>query len=314
MLAGRAFARIEDGRVLFKAELGAVSARVAQIQGVWVDPEYRGRGLGTLGTAAVVAEALRTVAPTVSLYVNDFNVPARRAYERVGLRNVGTFCQRPVLSADQPDPGRCCAPPIADARRAARRRRPARLRLLPRQGQARPRRRRVRLPGQLVRRRRRRARRATPTTAAAATSALRRLGTALGDGAKLTATLGAVTKQDDDHATAAYTASWQLPGVGAPWRYDGTLPLVRTQDTWGVQWQPADLHPKLTAAGLASLKVEHVLPERAALQDAAGAPLFAQDRRGHRRRAAEQGDRPARAGGHARRRAQDRRGRHRRRT
>ena len=89
VLAGRAFARIENGRVLFKAELGAVSARAAQIQGVWVDPEYRGRGLGTLGTAAVVAEALRTVAPTVSLYVNDFNVPARRAYERVGLCNVG---------------------------------------------------------------------------------------------------------------------------------------------------------------------------------------------------------------------------------
>jgi predicted GNAT family acetyltransferase len=91
VLAGRAFARVDNGRVVFKAELGAVSARAAQIQGVWVDPEYRGRGLGTLGTAAVVAEALRTVAPTVSLYVNDFNVPARRAYERVGLCNVGTF-------------------------------------------------------------------------------------------------------------------------------------------------------------------------------------------------------------------------------
>ncbi len=110
---------------------------------------------------------------------------------------------------------------------------------------------------------------------AAAAAALQRLAKALGEGAKLTATVGAVTKQDDDHASAAYTASWQLPGVGAPWRYDGTLPLVRTQDTWGVQWKPADLHPKLTAAGLASLKVEHVLPERAALQDAAGAPLFA---------------------------------------
>jgi predicted GNAT family acetyltransferase len=91
VLAGRSFARIEHGRVLFKAELGAVSGRVAQIQGVWVDPAHRGHGLGTSGTAAVVAEALRTVAPTVSLYVNDFNQPARRAYERVGLCNVGTF-------------------------------------------------------------------------------------------------------------------------------------------------------------------------------------------------------------------------------
>jgi predicted GNAT family acetyltransferase len=91
VLAGRAFARIEGGKVLFKAELGAVSVRACQIQGVWVDPEHRGRGLGTFGTAAVVAEALRSVAPTVSLYVNDFNRPARRAYERVGLGNVGTF-------------------------------------------------------------------------------------------------------------------------------------------------------------------------------------------------------------------------------
>jgi len=89
--AGRAFARIEGGEVLFKAELGAVSARACQVQGVWVHPSHRGRGLGTRGTAAVVAEALRTVAPVVSLYVNDYNLPARRAYERVGLSTVGTF-------------------------------------------------------------------------------------------------------------------------------------------------------------------------------------------------------------------------------
>ena len=91
VLGGRAFARIEGGQVLFKAELGAVSARACQVQGVWVHPSHRGRGLGTAGTAAVVAEALRTVAPVVSLYVNDFNVPARRAYQRVGFENAGTF-------------------------------------------------------------------------------------------------------------------------------------------------------------------------------------------------------------------------------
>jgi len=92
VVAGRAFARIEGGEVLFKAELGAVSSRACQVQGVWVHPAHRARGLGTAGTAAVVAEALRSVAPVVSLYVNDFNLPARRAYERVGLRSVGTFC------------------------------------------------------------------------------------------------------------------------------------------------------------------------------------------------------------------------------
>jgi predicted GNAT family acetyltransferase len=41
--------------------------------------------------AAVVASCLRDVAPAVSLYVNDFNAPARRAYERVGFTEVGVF-------------------------------------------------------------------------------------------------------------------------------------------------------------------------------------------------------------------------------
>ncbi|GAB3972234.1 hypothetical protein GCM10027615_32790 [Plantactinospora veratri] len=41
--------------------------------------------------AAVVRDALARVAPTVSLYVNDYNAPARRVYERCGFRSVGTF-------------------------------------------------------------------------------------------------------------------------------------------------------------------------------------------------------------------------------
>jgi predicted GNAT family acetyltransferase len=89
--AGRAFARIEDGRVMFKAEIGAVTPRACQVQGVWVPPELRGRGLSVAGMAALIAEALRTVAPTVSLYVNDYNTRARAAYRRVGLRETGTF-------------------------------------------------------------------------------------------------------------------------------------------------------------------------------------------------------------------------------
>jgi predicted GNAT family acetyltransferase len=88
---GRSFARIENGRVLFKAEIGSATAQACQVQGVWVDPALRGQGLGTTGTAAVVDLALDSVSPVVSLYVNDYNAPARRAYERVGFTTVGSF-------------------------------------------------------------------------------------------------------------------------------------------------------------------------------------------------------------------------------
>ena len=88
---GRAFAHIVDGRVGFKAEVGAATRAVCQIQGVWVAPDLRGQGMGTAGTAAVVRLARERIAPIVSLYVNDYNLGARRSYEKVGFVQVGTF-------------------------------------------------------------------------------------------------------------------------------------------------------------------------------------------------------------------------------
>ncbi len=88
--AGRAFGIVEDGRVLYKADLGSVSGPVSQVQGVWVDPALRGRGLAVPAMAATVRLARRTT-PTVTLYVNDFNTAARRTYERVGFQQVGEF-------------------------------------------------------------------------------------------------------------------------------------------------------------------------------------------------------------------------------
>jgi predicted GNAT family acetyltransferase len=88
--AGRAFARFEHGRVVFKAEIGSQSPAVGQIQGVWVHPEWRGHGLGTAGTASVASSVLGT-GRIPSLYVNSYNSVARAAYASVGFREVGTF-------------------------------------------------------------------------------------------------------------------------------------------------------------------------------------------------------------------------------
>lgn len=89
--AGRALARIEDGRVVFKAEIGAASRSACQVQGVWVAPERRGQGLSEPGMAAVAEIARERIAPIVSLYVNDFNAVARRCYDAVGFRAAGEF-------------------------------------------------------------------------------------------------------------------------------------------------------------------------------------------------------------------------------
>lgn len=89
--AGRAFARFENGEVVFKAEIGAMSRSVGQIQGVWVHPDRRGGGLGTAGTAAVADRLVRDMRRMASLYVNAFNVAARAAYRRVGFEQLGEF-------------------------------------------------------------------------------------------------------------------------------------------------------------------------------------------------------------------------------
>lgn len=89
--AGRSFVRIEDGRVVFKAEVGAASPDACQLQGVWVAPDRRGEGIAAPAMSAVVRACRRSLVPTVSLYVNAYNTAALATYDRVGFRRVGTF-------------------------------------------------------------------------------------------------------------------------------------------------------------------------------------------------------------------------------
>lgn len=88
--AGRAFGIVENGRVLYKSDLGSVTPEVGQIQGVWLEPSLRGRGFAPACMAGVVALAREQV-PVLSLYVNDFNHAARRTYARAGFREQGEF-------------------------------------------------------------------------------------------------------------------------------------------------------------------------------------------------------------------------------
>lgn len=85
--------------VAFKADVGALWAdpggpAVAQLTGVWTRPDLRGRGIGAAALAAVVDAVRRDHlggAGTVSLYVNDFNLPALALYRSLGFTRAGTF-------------------------------------------------------------------------------------------------------------------------------------------------------------------------------------------------------------------------------
>lgn len=91
MNRGWSFARFDEGRLVFKAEVACASPYAAQVQGVWVPPDRRGEGLAISGMAAVADLVRREIAPVVSLYVNEWNTPARRAYASVGFRETASF-------------------------------------------------------------------------------------------------------------------------------------------------------------------------------------------------------------------------------
>lgn len=88
---GHTYVVIERGEVVFKTDIGSLALGCAQLQGVWLAPRLRGQGLSVPMLAGVIEQIMAGPAPTVSLYVNDYNTSARSAYERLGFRTVGDF-------------------------------------------------------------------------------------------------------------------------------------------------------------------------------------------------------------------------------
>ena len=77
-----------DDRLCFFCNVGAWSGTTAQLQGIWTPPDMRGQRVATEALGAICS-ALLCFVPSLSLYVNEFNVPARALYRRLGFRDVG---------------------------------------------------------------------------------------------------------------------------------------------------------------------------------------------------------------------------------
>jgi predicted GNAT family acetyltransferase len=80
----------ENGELRFQCNIGALTAQTAQIQGVWTPQNLRGHGYATRALGAI-CDHLLDRSPTLSLYVNDFNLTAIAVYERLGFSPVGEF-------------------------------------------------------------------------------------------------------------------------------------------------------------------------------------------------------------------------------
>jgi len=87
---GRSWLWVENGTILFKAEASAWTPSAVQLQQVWVDPEARRMGNATRGLSDLCRLLLEWT-PTVCLFVRPENGPALGLYEKIGMRQEGTY-------------------------------------------------------------------------------------------------------------------------------------------------------------------------------------------------------------------------------
>lgn len=82
----RYFVVEENGEILFQAYLSARLPQAAQVQGVWVPPEHRNRGLATRCLAEMCRRCFES-SESIVLRVQKRNLSAVRVYEKVGFNH-----------------------------------------------------------------------------------------------------------------------------------------------------------------------------------------------------------------------------------
>lgn len=78
------------GQLMFKASIASPSPLCAQVEGVWVPPQFRRSGVAQRAVRELCVRLLRRH-DRVSLYVNNDNGAALGLYRKLGFREVGAF-------------------------------------------------------------------------------------------------------------------------------------------------------------------------------------------------------------------------------
>ncbi len=81
----------QDGRTLFKVDIGSIFNGTCQLQGVWLHPQLRGRGFSSELLHNAINLIQSEFAQKITLYVNDFNEPAIALYEHLGFKEHNKF-------------------------------------------------------------------------------------------------------------------------------------------------------------------------------------------------------------------------------
>jgi ribosomal protein S18 acetylase RimI-like enzyme len=87
---GRSWLWVENGTILFKAEASAWTPSAVQLQQVWVDPQVRELDNATRGLSDLCRLLLEST-PMVCLFVRPENGPALGLYEKIGMRQEGSY-------------------------------------------------------------------------------------------------------------------------------------------------------------------------------------------------------------------------------
>jgi RimJ/RimL family protein N-acetyltransferase len=78
------------GQLTFKASVASWSPEVAQVEGVFVRPAWRGGGVARRALSEMLRRVLYTV-DRVTLYADETNAPALKLYRRLGFREAGQW-------------------------------------------------------------------------------------------------------------------------------------------------------------------------------------------------------------------------------
>lgn len=88
---GRAWVYVLDSRPVFKAEVIAETPEAAYVEGVYVSPDVRGRGLGSRCLAQMCRALLRGGTKAVCLFVDERNERALHFYESAGFTSASGY-------------------------------------------------------------------------------------------------------------------------------------------------------------------------------------------------------------------------------